>query len=96
MIRHIIFFGAKDPADREAIYDGLSLLKGISSCMHLEIGRNFRTDQISKDAPDFVVYSEFVDEAQLAAFKAHPLYAKSIEVVRPLRDMRVAADFFAA
>ncbi|NVK33724.1 MAG: Dabb family protein [Rhodobacteraceae bacterium] len=93
MIRHVVFFSAKAPEHREAVFDGLSLLTGIPDCICLEIGRNFQTDRISPDGPDFIVYGEFEDEAQLAAYKAHPLYTKSIELVRPLRDMRVAADF---
>lgn len=93
MIRHIVFFNARDPKDRETIYDGLSLLKAIPDCDHFEVGRNLKQDKISADTPDFVVYSEFADQAQLDAFKAHPIYQKSIDVVRPLRDMRIAADF---
>lgn len=95
MIRHIVFFSAKKPEDRETIYEGLQLLTGIPDCLHVEIGRNFNTDPLSLDGPDFVVYGEFKDEAQLAAYKAHHLYQKSIDIVRPLRDMRVAADFLA-
>jgi hypothetical protein len=93
MIRHIVFFSAKAPQDRETVYEGLKLLTSIPDCLHLEIGRNFQNDPISPEGPDFIVYGEFEDEAQLAAYKAHPLYAKSIAIVRPLRDMRVAADF---
>ncbi|MGD1880541.1 MAG: Dabb family protein [Kiloniellaceae bacterium] len=95
MIRHIVFFSARKTEDREAIYEGLKLLTGIPDSLHIEIGRNFNTDTLSLDGPDFVVYGEFEDEAQLAAYKAHPLYQKSIDVVRPLRDMRLAADFLA-
>jgi len=93
MIRHIVFFSAKRPEDRETIYEGLRLLTGIPESLHIEIGRNFNIDALSPDGPDFVVYGEFEDETQLAAYKAHPLYQRSIEIVRPLRDMRVAADF---
>lgn len=93
MIRHIVFFSARTPEDRESIYEGLHLLTGIPDCLHVEVGRNFNIDPLSPDGPDFVVYGEFEDEAQLAAYKAHPLYQKSIEVVRPLRDLRIAADF---
>ena len=95
MIRHIVFFNAKDPKDLDTIFDGLSLLKGIPDCEHFEIGRNLRTDQISPAAPDFVVYGEFRDQAQLDAYKAHQLYQDSINAVRPLRDARIAADFLA-
>lgn len=93
MIRHIVFFTARNVSDRESVYDGLKILTEIPDCLRLEIGRNFQNDRISPGGPDFVVYGEFKDEAQLAAYKAHPLYAKSIELVRPLRDMRIAADF---
>ncbi|WP_417773324.1 Dabb family protein [Stappia sp.] len=93
MIRHIVFFTARRPEDREAVFQGLSLLNGIPHCAFFEIGRNFDTDPISPRGPDFIVYGEFRDEEQLAAYKAHPLYRQSIDVVRPLRDMRIAADF---
>ena len=36
--------------------------------------------------------ADIKDETALAAYKAHPLYAESIRRVRPLRDIRVAAD----
>ena len=93
MIRHIVFFRARNPADRETIFQGLSLLAGIPHSRHFEIGRNLVVDAISPDGPDFVVYGEFDDAAQLQAYKAHPIYAQAISIVRPLRDMRIAADF---
>lgn len=43
-----------------------------------------------------MVYGEFEDEAALAAYKAHPLYRQSIERVRPIREMRLAADYDSA
>ena len=93
MIRHIVFFSAKDPKDREVIFDGLSLLVDIPHLAHFEIGRNEGLDKISVGGPDFVVYAEFKDAKALAAYKEHPLYEQSISIVRPLRDMRIAADF---
>lgn len=93
MIRHIVFFSAKDPADKETIFEGLSRLGNIPHSRHFEIGRNLLVDAISPDGPDFIVYGEFEDAAQLAAYKAHPIYAETTARVRPLRDMRIAADF---
>ncbi|ATI41349.1 stress responsive protein [Pacificitalea manganoxidans] len=94
MIRHIVFFSVKPGEDPETVHDGLSLLTRNPHCLRLEIGRNQKTDAIAGgEGPDFVVYGEFEDEAQLAAYKAHPLYQQAIDVVRPLRDMRIAADF---
>ncbi len=93
MIRHIVFFTVREAGDREIVFQGLSLLTGIPHRLHLEVGRNLLTDTISPGGPDFIVYGEFADEAQLAAYKAHPLYQRSISIGRPLRDLRVAADF---
>ena len=44
---------------------------------------------------DLVVYGEFADESELARYKAHPTYAASIAIARPLRELRVVADFHA-
>jgi quinol monooxygenase YgiN len=58
----------------------------------LEIGTNMKTDQLGTEI-DLVVYGEFDDEAALAAYKIHPDYQRSIERVRPIRELRIAADF---
>ncbi|MDA5095199.1 Dabb family protein [Aliiroseovarius sp. KMU-50] len=93
MIRHVVFFTARNPNDRDMIFDGLNLLQGIPHKRFLEVGCNLATDPIPGTHPDFVVYGEFDDEAQLIAFKDHPLYQESIKKVRPLRDLRMSADF---
>ncbi|MGH1454241.1 MAG: Dabb family protein [Paracoccaceae bacterium] len=93
MIRHTVFFSAKDPADIETIRDGLMILADIPHSDHFEVGRNLNTDPLAEAHVDLVVYAEFKDAAALAAYKAHPLYQKSINVVKPLRDRRFAADF---
>jgi quinol monooxygenase YgiN len=95
MIRHIVFFSVKDPEDFERVEQGLQLLTATAHARHLEIGRNLNRDAISQSV-DLVVYGEFDDEAALAAYKADPLYQRSIEIVRPLRELRVAADFISA
>lgn len=93
MIRHVVFFSAKDKKDLDAIVDGLSLLKTNPHAEHLEISHNLQADALSGDTIDVVVYAEFTDEEQLAAYKAHPVYQQSIDRVRPLRELRLAADF---
>ncbi|KPN64322.1 hypothetical protein XMM379_000305 [Aliiroseovarius sp. xm-m-379] len=93
MIRHVVFFTAREAKYRDQIFDGLNLLQGIPHKRFLEVGRNLATDPIPGTHPDFVVYGEFDNETQLAAFKAHPLYQASIDKVRPLRDLRMSADF---
>jgi quinol monooxygenase YgiN len=93
MIRHIVFFSAKDGQSIEDVRDGLMMLATIPHAEHFEVGRNLQTDAINTEAPDLVVYAEFADEAALAAYKAHPTYAACVAHVRPLREMRIAADF---
>ncbi|WP_028312571.1 MULTISPECIES: Dabb family protein [Derxia] len=92
MIRHIVFFSARDKGDLPTILDGLRLLEQIPDARFFEVQPCARIDQIGNEV-EVVVYGEFDDEAALARFKAHPLYEESIRVVRPLRELRVAADF---
>ncbi|WP_322990927.1 Dabb family protein [Hoeflea sp.] len=92
MIRHIVFFSVRNPKDRDRVERGLNLLARTPHARTFEVGRNIGHDAISEPV-DFVVYAEFDDEAALSAYKADPLYQHSIEVVRPLRELRIAADF---
>jgi len=95
MIRHVVFFNAKDKKDIETIIEGLSLLKTNPHSEHLEVNRNLQTDVLTGEAVEVVVYAEFKNETQLAAYKAHPTYQNAIDIVRPLRALRMAADFMA-
>lgn len=94
MIRHIVYFSVRSPSDRQKVLDGLRLLETNPHALLLEVGENLKLDSLGNDI-DFVVYGEFKDEAQLAAFKAHPVYQASIDVVRPIREIRIAADIVA-
>ncbi len=58
----------------------------------VEIGRNTALDTLSQNV-DFIVYGEFADAEELALYKSHSTYQHCIDVVRPLRDLRIAADF---
>ena len=93
MIRHVVFFSAKDKNDVDAIMQGLSILKTNPHVDHIEISRNLQADELTGGMVEVIVYAEFSDEDQLAAYKAHPVYQQSIAKVRPLRELRVAADF---
>lgn len=92
MIRHIVFFSAKDEADVERIAEGLGMLAEIPHSDFFEIGINRKVDQIGTEV-DVIVYGEFRDEAALAAYKAHPIYDACTAKVRPMREIRMAADF---
>jgi hypothetical protein len=91
MIRHIVLFTAKDKADIDQMIDGLSILTTIPHARRLEVARNQKNDQLG-NVIDVVVYGEFDNETELAAYKAHDLYQESIKRVRPLRELRFAAD----
>ncbi|AEI92831.1 Dabb family protein [Roseobacter litoralis] len=91
-IRHVVFFSAKDKVDLPRIIDGLSLLADIPHSEVFEVRQNTRDDALSSEV-DVVVYAEFASNEALSAYKAHPLYLKAIDIVRPLRDLRIAADF---
>lgn len=92
MIRHIVLFSARSPADLDAVVEGLSLLTAIPHARRLEIARNAKTDPFGNEI-DVIVYGEFDDEAALAAYKSHPLYYRSIERVKPIRELRFAAHY---
>lgn len=92
MIRHIVFFSARNKADIDQVLDGLSILTAIPHARRLEVARNRKTDQLGNDI-DAVVYGEFDNDTDLAAFKAHDLYQESIRRVRPIRELRFAADY---
>lgn len=94
MIRHIVFFSAKDPKDIGAIKSGLEALAKIPHAQKFEVSFNRKHDPIS-GAIDVVVYGEFADDAALEAYRNHPVYHETIKVVRPLRELRFSADFVA-
>lgn len=91
LIRHIVLFTAKSPDKIDAICEGLSLLAQIPHSRVFEVTRNSKVDLYGNDV-DVVVYAEFADRAAFDAYKAHPNYAEATRQVRPLRDMRYAAD----
>jgi hypothetical protein len=92
IIRHVVFFSSKTPENVERIIEGLSMLGTIPYVRHFEVSRNLHADGFSNEV-DIVVYAEFEDEAAMRAYRAHPTYQRSIDVVRPLRELRMAADF---
>ena len=94
MIRHIVYLSVRSADDRQRVLDGLRLLEANPHALLLEVEENLKLDSLGNDV-DFVVYGEFTDAAALEAFKAHPSYEASIAAVRPIRDLRMAADVVA-
>ena len=96
MIRHIVFFTVAKGQDAEDVRRKLMMLSRIPHARHFEVTHNIRHDNIAGTQVDLVVYGEFDDVQALADFKAHPTYDACIAAVRPLREMRIAADAEAA
>lgn len=92
MIRHFVFFTAQHDGTIDEVRTGLQILTQIPHAQHLEIALNRKSDPASKEV-DVVVYGEFADDAALASYKAHEIYAESIRRVKPLRELRFAADY---
>jgi hypothetical protein len=92
VIRHLVLFSAADPADLPAMRATLATLADIPSVRAFELGDNARHDDLSGEI-DLVVHAVFDDADGLAAFKADPVYQRSVEVVRPLRELRIAVDY---
>jgi quinol monooxygenase YgiN len=93
VIRHLVFFTAKDPADLEVMRETFATLAHIPGVRAFEVGVNVRSDERTDDAPDLVVHAVLDDEDALAAYRAHPIYQRSVAVVRPLRERRIAVDY---
>ena len=95
LIRHIVFFSVRRQEDVETVRSGLQELGKIPYSKHFEVTLNTKVDLFS-NAIDVVVYAEFENDAALAAYKAHPLYAETTSRVKPLRELRYSADVVAA
>lgn len=92
MIRHIVFFSAKNPKDIDIIATTLAGYSNIPGVKNFEIGRNKKTDILENDV-DIVLHAQFETETDLVAYKNHPTYLAGIDIVRPIREMRIAADY---
>ncbi|AIK44089.1 MULTISPECIES: Dabb family protein [Brucella] len=91
MIRHIVFFSVKEGQDIETVKKGLEQLGTIPHADLFEVLPNSRVDPMC-DRIDLVVYAEFKDEEALFAFKKHPTYDATTQLVRPMRELRFSAD----
>jgi hypothetical protein len=91
MIRHIVLFSVRDPADLDLVQGALARLAEIPEARRLEVARNLKRDGLSAEI-DLVVYGEFDTLAALDRYKAHPIYGESISIVRPRREIRIAVD----
>ena len=93
MIRHLALFTARDPADLPKMRETFATLADIPGVRAFEVGEATVDDARSDDRVDLVVHAVFDDAEALAAYKAHPTYLASVEVVRPLREVRLAVAY---
>lgn len=93
MIRHLVFFTARDPADLDTMRATFATLAAIPGVRGFEVGVNTRADARTDGEPDLVVHAVFDDADALEAYKAHPVYRRSVAVVRPLRELRIPVDY---
>ncbi len=94
MIRHVVLFSA-NPGEKDHLLIGLKKLEALVDedlAEKLEVKENLKLDTYSQEC-DVIVYGEFLSQDQLDKFKAHSIYQDCIKVVRPIRDLRIVADF---
>lgn len=91
MIRHIVFFSLKDPAQTAGVVAKLERLAAIPGSTLFSVTPNAKSDLFGNEI-DIVVYSEFPDLDALKAYKKHPIYMEVTSIVRPMRELRFAAD----
>jgi hypothetical protein len=91
MIRHIVFFTLKDPTQKADAIGRLGKLATIPGSTLFEVRANTKSDQIGNDI-DVVVYAEFPSIEALKRYKQHPVYDEVTRTVRPMRELRFAAD----
>lgn len=92
MIRHIVAFSAKDPAEIGTIQEALKRLGEIPGVRDFRVAPNAKRDSLSTEM-DVVLEATFDTWADLEAYKAHPTYQDTIAVVRPRREQRMVLDY---
>lgn len=94
MIKHIVMWKFKDEvseADKLEMKRQLESLKGVvPSLIDIEIGMDVVGKEASKD---MVLYSEFANMGDLAAYAGHPEHVKVVEFVKPLVCERAVVDY---
>ncbi len=91
LIKHIVIWTLKDPADArsmKALLDGCKAV--VPGILEFEVG--IRTDGLEANA-DVVLYAAFEDKAALAAYQAHPHHQAVGAQIAQMRQSRVVVDY---
>jgi len=92
MIKHIVFFSAKDQKDIPVIKEALLGYRNIPSVSNLEVHENLKKDDDSSEI-DIILTVEFESLEDMDEYKKHPIFKEGINTIRPLRNLRFVADF---
>ncbi|MEM1399446.1 MAG: Dabb family protein [Pseudomonadota bacterium] len=92
MIRHIVLFSLKNREDMPRVVRILEGYRAIPQVRSLEVGVNQKLDTLSNEF-DVALTVSFETVDDLEAYKQHAIYKAGTEVIRPLRDQRVVADY---
>lgn len=92
MIKHIVMFSLKDPANAPKVKALLDSCKDLVAGMHeFEVG--IRTEGLEANA-DVVLVSTFVDKAALEAYQPHPHHQTVVAQIREMASSRHVLDYF--
>lgn len=93
MLKHIVIWNLKDPAQAPELKRRLEALVGVvPSIRAFEVGVNIVPGET---AGDLVLVSEFDDPAGLKAYAEHPEHLKVVDFVKQVVSHRRAADYLA-
>lgn len=91
MIKHIVLFKLKNPADLEKAYAALEGLRDkIPELLELEIGKNFT---ISERAFDLSLISTFASTADLNSYQNHPHHLPVVTLMREICEKSHVVDY---
>ena len=98
MIKHIVMWKLKDHAEDNDKQGNAALVKEkleamvglVPGMLNLEVGIDLGLDASEFDV---VLYSEFEDEAALAAYQAHPDHKAVFPFIGAVRESRCAVDY---
>jgi quinol monooxygenase YgiN len=91
MIRHVVMWKLKNPADAAEFKERLDACRGlVPGTVEFEVG--IRSDACEANV-DVVLISTFADAAALAAYQNHPQHKAVSAVLGTLRESRTVLDF---
>ena len=91
MIKHIVMWKLKNPADAGSFKARLDTCKGIVPGMH-QFETAVRADGFEANC-DVVLVSAFDDKAALQAYLEHPVHVEVSAFLGGLRDSRTVLDY---